>query len=139
VVLEGGYTLNDRSASSFSAQGYSEALLRIGVLTDWFELRVGQNFLRQQNTISGVTSRISGAQDLYLAVKFAVIKQKKYLPEIALIPQMTVPTGSHLVTAGRTLPGLNIDGTWDIVEDRYGLEFVAGNNRVSNVPQRSHF
>lgn len=139
VVLEGGYTLNERSASSLSGQDYPEALLRVGVLSDWFELRVGQNVVRQQSTVSGATSKISGPQDLYLGVKFAVTAQKRYLPEMALIPQTTVPTGNHLVTAGRTLPGLNVDGTWDIVENRYGVEFVVGNNRVSDDPQHSHF
>jgi hypothetical protein len=139
VLLEGGFTLNERDVSSFSSQGYPEGLLRIGALAEWFEFRIGQSFLRQQSTLSGVTSKVSGAQDLYLGVKFALTEQKRYLPEIALIPQMTVPTGNHLVTAGRTLPGVNVDGTWDIVEKRYGIEFVVGNNRVADDLQHSHF
>jgi hypothetical protein len=72
VLLEGGFTLNERDVSSFSSQGYPEGLLRIGALAEWFEFRIGQSFLRQQSTLSGVTSKVSGAQDLYLGVKFAL-------------------------------------------------------------------
>jgi hypothetical protein len=113
--------------------------LRIGVLANWFEVRVGQNFLTQKGSLSGVTTSATGPQDLYLGVKFAITEQKRYVPELAVIPQMTVPTGSTSVTAGRILPGINVDGTWEIVKNRYGIEFVVGNNRVADVPQHSHF
>jgi hypothetical protein len=108
------------------------------VLADWFEFRIGQNFLKQQSTLSGLTSKASRPQDLYLGVKFALTEQKGLLPELALIPQITVPSGNHLVTAGKTLPGLNVDGTWEIVKNRYGIEFVIGNNRVSDDPRHAH-
>jgi hypothetical protein len=132
MILEGGYTYNERAASSFSSHDAPEALLRAGVLADWFEVRIGQNALKLAQTSSGVTSRSKGLEDLYLGLKFAITRQKRYLPEIAIIPQMTVPTGNHAVTGGRALPGLNIDGTWDIFKNRYGIEFVVGNNRVAD-------
>ena len=56
------------------------------------------------------------------------------MPELAVIPQMTVPTGSASITAGRAFPGINVDGTWEIAKNRYGIEFVVGNNRVSDAP-----
>jgi hypothetical protein len=139
MLLEGGYTFNSSGQSTVPAHDYPETLLRIGVLANWFEVRVGQNFLTQKGSLSGVTTAATGPQDLYLGVKFAITEQKRYVPELAVIPQMTVPTGSASVTAGRILPGINVDGTWEIAKNRYGIEFVVGNNRVSDAPQHSHF
>jgi hypothetical protein len=139
VLVEGGYTFNASGPSPVSAHDYPETLVRIGVLANWFEVRAGQNFITQKRSLSGVTTTVTGPQDLYLGVKFALTEQKRYLPEIAVIPQMTVPTGSAAVTAGKTLPGINVDGTWEIAKDRYGIEFVIGNNRVADDPQHSHF
>jgi len=51
---------------------------------------------------------------------------------------MTVPTGSQEVTGGRVLPGLNVDGTWEIIPNRYGVEFVVGNNRIADDALNSH-
>jgi hypothetical protein len=139
MLVEGGYTFNQSGQLSSASHDYPETLLRAGMLADWFEVRIGQNFIKQEHMPSGVTMTAQGAQDLYLGFKVAVTEQKRYLPEIAVIPQMTVPTGNHLVTAGRTLPGVNIDGTWEILKDRYGIEFVIGNNIVSDDPHHSHF
>jgi hypothetical protein len=139
MLVEGGYTFNQSGQLSSASHDYPETLLRAGMVADWFEVRIGQNFIKQEHMPSGVTMAAPGAQDLYLGFKVAVTEQKRYLPEIAVIPQMTVPTGNHLVTAGRTLPGVNIDGTWEILKDRYGIEFVVGNNVVSDDPHHSHF
>jgi Putative MetA-pathway of phenol degradation len=132
ITLEGGYTFNERKLSSFSAHDAPEALFRAGVLAEWFEVRIGQNFLKQERSISGVMSRSAGIQDLYLGAKVALNEQKRYLPAIALIPQMTVPTGNHEVTGGRVLPGLNVDGNWAVIKNRYSIEFVVANNRVAD-------
>src|SRR5262249_44467345 len=99
--------------SSFSSQTYPEALLRVGMFAEWFELRIGQSFLRQEQTVARRTTRESGPQDVYLGVKLALIDQDRYLPQIALIPQMTVPTGGKEVTADRVLPGVNVDLGWE--------------------------
>jgi len=108
VVLESGYTFKEKGSSFFS-HSYPEGLLRIGIFADWFEFRIGQNVFNQERTAAGVRTSASGPQDLYLGVKLALAEQKHYLPQIALIPQMTVPTGGRAVTAGRVLPGLNVD------------------------------
>jgi hypothetical protein len=109
-----------------------EALLRVGVLADWLELRVGQNFLAQRQTIDGITTSAAGAQDLYLGVKLALTEQKGFLPAIAVIPQMTVPTGSSELTAGRILPGLNADFSWDVIKDFFSIELLVANNLVQD-------
>ena len=139
MILEGGYTFNESKVSSLSAQDGPEALYRAGILAEWFEVRIGENFLRQERSISGQTSKLTGIQDLYLGSKVAVNGQKGYLPGIALIPQMTLPTGSHEVTGGRVLLGLNVDGNWEVIKNRYSIEFVVANNRVADDAHHSHF
>jgi len=132
VALESGYTFTEKR-SSFSSQTYPEALLRVGMFAEWFELRIGQNFLRQEQTVAGTTTRESGAQDLYLGVKLALIEQDGYVPQIALIPQMTVPTGSKAVTAGRVLPGLNVDCGWEVIQGRFQIAGVLVRHRQRHV------
>jgi len=139
VMLEGGYTFNERKLSSFSSHAAPEAVFRAGMFADWFEFRIGQNFLKQERTLSGVTSKAAGPQDMYLGLKVGVTEQKRYVPEIALIPQMMVPTGDRSVTGGRALLGLNVDGGWEIIKDRYNIEFVIANNRLADDPRHSHF
>jgi len=45
IVLESGYTFTQKG-SAITSQSYPEALLRIGMFADWFEFRIGPNFLR---------------------------------------------------------------------------------------------
>ena len=135
IVLESGYTYTKNGGSSFSHSA-PESLLRVGVFADWFEFRIGQNFLTQHG---GTTPTASGAQDLYLGMKFALAEQRGPLPALALIPQMTVPTGSSDVTAGQVLPGVNIDASWDIIKDFFSMEVLIANNFVRDDFRSSHF
>jgi len=89
VVLESGYTFAKKD-SSFLSHSYPEALRRVGMFADWFEFRIGQNILHEEETIGGMTNVLSGTQDLYLGVKLALTKQRGLLPAIAVIPQMMV-------------------------------------------------
>jgi len=102
------------------------------MFTNWFEFRIGQNFTSERKTLTGGTTSTSGAQDLYLGVKLALTEQKGVLPAIALIPQMTVPTGSAGVTAGRTLPGLNVDFGWEVIKGFFSVELLVGKNQVKD-------
>ena len=132
MILEAGYTFNEGKASSPSAQDAPEALFRAGILAECFEMRVGQNFLKQGRSLTGI-------QNLYVGATVALNGQKRYLPEIAWIPQMTVPTGNHEVTGGQVLPGLNVDGNWAVMKNRYSIEFVVANNRIADDTHHSHF
>ena len=140
IQLEAGYTYSrNREAGIQASHSYPEALLRVGMFADWFELRLGQNFsntrmlgadggksARPAAAVSSTFSntralgadggpfRVSGGEDLYLGTKLGLTEQKKYLPETALILQMTVPTGSKSLTAGKTLPGINYLYGWEI-------------------------
>jgi hypothetical protein len=130
AVLESGYTLS-KKGSSFLSQSYPESLLRVGMFADWFEFRIGQNFLHEEEKTGGTTNVRTGAQDLYLGMKFALTQQKGLLPAIAVIPQMTVPTGSSTLTSNRVLPGLNVDMSWEIVKNFFSVEVLVGNNEVA--------
>jgi hypothetical protein len=127
IVLESGYTFTKKDGT-FLSHSYPETILRVGMLADWFEFRVGQNLLNQRQTVEDVTTNSRGAQDLYLGMKLALTEQKGILPQVAIIPQMTVPTGSKELTAGRVLPGVNVDMGWDVVKDFFGIEFLIANN-----------
>lgn len=137
VVLESGYTFNAKG-SSLRSHSYPEAVLRVGMFAEWFEFRLGQNFIDEEQKVSGAHHRENGAQDLYVGVKVALIEQIEYLPAIALIPQMTVPTGSADVTGGRVLPGLNIDCSWEMIKDLFNIELLVGMNDVRDDVHRSH-
>lgn len=112
LQLESGYTyLHDRNdAGSTHTHSLPEALFRLGVLADWFELRLAQNHVNQRDNVV----RDSGVDDLYLGIKLGLTPQEGILPEMALVPQMTVPTGHSDVSAGRTLGGLNWLYGWDV-------------------------
>src|SRR5262249_7341770 len=111
-----GYTFAKKD-SSFLSHSYPEALLRVGMFADWFEFRIGQNFLHEEEKIGGMTNVRSGAQDLYLGMKLALTQQRDRLLAIPVIPQMMVPPGSSDLTASGVLPGLNVDMSWEIVKN----------------------
>jgi Putative MetA-pathway of phenol degradation len=130
VVLESGYTFSEKGAAY--SQSFPEALLRVGVLADWFELRIGQNVLDQERLGPGGRGSAFGATDLYLGAKVVLTEQRGLLPALALIPQVTVPTGGRAVTADRVLPGLNVDGAWGVIDDLLNVEFVIATNQVAD-------
>jgi hypothetical protein len=156
VVLEAGYTFSEGPGGA-QLHTYPEGLLRIGMFADWFEFRIGQDFASHRVTTlgpvagqgstaglfqagrilshtgetgPGIAVSETGAQDLYLGVKLGLTEQKKWLPESALVLQMTVPTGSRAFTAGQVLPGVNYDVTWEIVKNFFALEGIISANRV---------
>jgi hypothetical protein len=117
--LETGYTyvFDDDGTTSVRAHTAPEALLRVGMFADWFELRVAYTYLEETTSEAGVgRSTINGSDDLYLGMKLALTGQAGILPEMAIVPQMRVPTGSSEVTSGETLPGVNWLYGWDLTD-----------------------
>jgi hypothetical protein len=49
-----------------------------------------------------------------LGFKIGLTSQLGWRPEMAIVPQMTVPTGSTSTTAGEVLPGVNWLYGWDL-------------------------
>ncbi|HQR08067.1 MAG TPA: transporter [Gemmatales bacterium] len=132
VQLESGYTYSrSKDAALQASHSYPEALLRVGLFADWFELRIGQNFSNTKKPgDDGSVFATSGGEDMYLGTKIALTEQKKYLPETALILQMTVPTGSNNLSAEKTLPGLNYLFGWEVNEFLNLGGSVQGNSTV---------
>ena len=90
---------------------------RIGLFADWFELRLGENYHSTRATFAHPIEHHAGLEDLYVGAKVALLEQKAYLPEVAVILQALVPTGSGGESTGRLLPGANFCYGWDVVKD----------------------
>jgi hypothetical protein len=119
VQLEMGYTyFRDREAGTTNqSHSYPELLARIGVLAEWLEFRVAYNHvIGSVETTPLPLENFSGGEDLYLGFKIGLTGQAGILPEMALTPQWTVPTGSEELSAGIVLPGVNWLYGWDITE-----------------------
>jgi len=119
IQLETGYTFaSDRDQGGRKrGHSYPEMLWRIGMFADWFELRIFQNFASE--TVTDANGRVtdSGAEDLILGCKLWLLEQKKCLPEVAMILQVSVPTGAAAFTAEEVLPGGSLLYGWDVLPD----------------------
>ncbi|MCY3547991.1 MAG: transporter [Gemmatimonadetes bacterium] len=116
--LELGYTLglDTDGRNTTRVHSYGEPLLRVGVFVERLELRVGTTAVTQVAEASPAGVVTSGLEDLYLGAKIALSGQRGVLPATAILPQMTVATGTGGFSAGRTLPGLNFLYSWDLNE-----------------------
>ncbi|QDU80837.1 hypothetical protein Pla110_25730 [Polystyrenella longa] len=116
--LEFGYTYgyNSDGGESGKSHTFGEPLLRHGLYADWLELRVGLAPIQESTRSQGNKTTTSGLEDLYLGFKVALTSQDQFLPEMALIPQMTVPTGSEAFSDDRVLPGANWIYSWELTD-----------------------
>jgi hypothetical protein len=131
VILESGYTYQKGHIDGLDRNhSFPEALLRIGMFAEWFELRLGQSADSRRVVVNGVKENVSGFEDFYLGMKLALTEQKAYLPESALVVAMTVPTGSSSLTSGEVMPTIRYDFTYDIVKDKVSMEGIISGSRV---------
>src|SRR6187401_2948654 len=93
VQLEMGYTFTGDSSGGERTGNHSfpETLWRIGILADWLEFRIQWNYDVERTRGAQLSDTQWGADDLYLGFKIALTEQQGCLPEVAIIPQMTVP------------------------------------------------
>lgn len=105
--LEFGYTF--ARFGSAESHSWGEPLLRHGIFAEWLELRVAFAPVSQRADVT-----TTGTEDIYIGAKLALTPQHGALPEIALIVQGTVPTGSTAFTADRVLGGANLLYGWDV-------------------------
>jgi hypothetical protein len=114
--LEFGYTYTYDTSAGTSVRGHSfpETLLRYGIFHDWLELRVGLNYAEERTRTGAASTTLKGAEDLYLGFKLGLTPQDGLLPEMAIIPQATVPTGSGPFNQGEVLAGVNWNYGWEI-------------------------
>lgn len=116
--LELGYTLglDTDGQTTTRVHSYGEPLLRVGVFVERLEFRVGTTAVTQVAEASPTGVVTSGLADLYVGAKIALSGQRGVLPATAILPQMTVATGTGGFSAGRTLPGFNFLYSWDLNE-----------------------
>jgi len=117
VQIETGYTyIQDNDTVDRSAHSFPEMLARIGMFAEWFEMRLAWNYgvnLTRDNVVSSI---FDGGEDLYVGAKIAVTEQDGWRPEMAIMPQMNVPTGHVDLSSGEVEPGVNWLYGWDIFE-----------------------
>lgn len=118
LQIEMGYTYvkDDEADTHTSSQSYPETLYRIGMFAEWFEARIGWNFGVDTQDDNVVSSTFSGGKDLYVGAKIALTEQDGWLPEMAIVPQMNLPTGHPDFTHAEVEPGVNWLYGWDVDE-----------------------
>ena len=115
LQIEFGYTFGGDWSGGGSVRTHTlgELLVRAGVAADWLELRVAASPVTRVDS-EGSGASDTGIEDLYLGAKLELTRQAGRLPALALLPQMTLPTGSTLFSEGRALPGVNLVYSWDV-------------------------
>jgi hypothetical protein len=117
--IEVGYTfIQDRGGDTETQiHSFPEALFRIGMYADWFEWRIAYNHGAQGVTVGGAPfTSDTGAEDLYLGIKLQLTEQDGVLPEMAILPQMTLPVGHEAFTGEEVLAGVNWLYGWDVTD-----------------------
>ena len=113
IQLEMGYTYTKNTFHENAVvHSLGEPLVRVGLLANWFEVRFG--LFPLYTSVEGSGS--FGWQDSYLGLKLALTDQFRFLPRVAIIPQLSAPTGTADLTDGRPLPGTNLVYHWDLTE-----------------------
>jgi hypothetical protein len=116
--FEFGYTYirDEEAGAELDEHSYPELLTRAGIFAEWFEFRIGWNYTHERISSAGIESAADGAEDLYLGCKLFLFEQDGWLPEVAIVPQMTVPTGARAFTTDEIMPGVNLLYGWDVTE-----------------------
>ena len=132
--LEFGYTYvyNNDGGESVRTQSFGEPLLRYGILAEWLELRVALFPIDERTRNAGGSNWTSGMADLYLGFKTALTPQEGILPEMALITQMFVPTGSTNFSSNNIEPGLNLNYSWEVNDFISTAGSTQGNRRIDD-------
>ena len=130
VQVEFGYTFTSRTSDGVTVrtQTAGEQLMRAGFYADWLEFRLGMvpggidgfdfaiPLAFEQIKSGGASTSTAGVTDLYAGFKLALFPQDGSLPELALIPQVNIPTGSASFSSDRYEPGVNLVYSWALDE-----------------------
>lgn len=133
--IEFGYTLTfDRSSDeTIHSHSYGEPLLRYGIIANWLECRFALFPSKVTYQSGGKAITDFGTEDLYTGFKIALTPQETIFPEMALIPQMNLPTGSHSFTSNRFEPGLNWIYAWEVSDFLSLAGSTQGNRRFDGM------
>lgn len=89
--LEAGYTYGRESNDGdHTLHSFPEANVRMGVLAEWFEFRLGWTYLNDHDDSSGRDH--SDSSDPYVGIKIALTPQEEMLPETAVLIDTNLPT-----------------------------------------------
>jgi hypothetical protein len=124
------YTYNNDAGQSARSQSFGEPLLRYGILANWLEFRVALFPVEERTATGAVSNATSGTEDLYLGFKVGLTPQEGILPEMALIPQMNVPSGSPAFSSNNVEPGVNWVCGWAINDWLATAGSTQGNRRI---------
>jgi hypothetical protein len=136
--VEFGYTYiyNADDGTTERTQSLGEPLLRYGIFANWLEFRINLFPVDRRLTTAGRSNSTAGTEDLYLGVKIGLTPQECFLPEMALIPQMFVPTGSNAFSNDQVLPGVNWIYSWEINDFISTAGSTQINRRIDSVTGR---
>jgi hypothetical protein len=140
VQIESGYTyfFDNDGMTQLQAHSFPETLVRIGMLAEWFELRVAFNYLVENHRGGFIPEALGGFQDLYVGAKLGLTQQQGIWPEMALIPQARVPVGSAVFTSDCFQPGVNWCYGWDLTERWTFAGSTQANSFVDGETARSY-
>jgi Putative MetA-pathway of phenol degradation len=111
------YTYNHDGNASQIDHSYPQSLLRIGALANWFELRIGWSMEQETDRIFGVSSQTAvGSDDMNVGFKIALTPQDECRPQMGLVVDMSVPSGSSAFTAGEVLPEVEWIYQWALTK-----------------------
>jgi len=112
--LESGYTFfyKNNVEETEASHTTPELMLRLG-LTEDIEFRLRWNsawrFIKDDESLRG-------SEDLRLSLKLRVTDQRGWLPESAIVPRFSVPTGGKAWSVDRLTSGLSYIYGWEITE-----------------------
>ena len=128
LQLESGYSYSyDRGPHHFrlQTQDFPELSLRIGLVND-LEVHVGwtgEVYTRTRylaKTRAGrrtaFIDKDQGGADLKVGLKYAFLKQNGLIPNLSLIPNLYMPTGSDGFTTGDVDPEVRIAYSWSALQ-----------------------
>jgi hypothetical protein len=122
------YTFGHQNNTSTIDHSYPQALLRVGTIANWFEARVSWSMEQETDRVSGVSSETNvGSDDMNVGFKIALTDQDGCRPQMGIVADMYVPTGSAAFTAGEVLPEIEWVYQWSLTKKLS----VTGNNFFS--------
>jgi hypothetical protein len=134
--LESGFSFERDGGRADGARGLSApmALVRLG-LSDRLELRIGADGFVSSKSLAAGAPRISGLSDLDVGVKYVLADQARLGVDLAVIPFVSLPTGSRDVSSGGYDPTVKLTWARDLPRG-FGL---SGNLNVNSTTDGERF
>jgi len=140
MVYENDEFTSEGLSTSVKSFNMATTLLRYG-LTDFFELRIGSEYLLEKTENSTSQETLQGVNGLDLGTKIFLINEKDYVPETSFILHVNFPVGNETFHDDKILPtmlfamshslsekiglGYNLGGEWTEAEEINYLYSVA--------------